>query len=140
MRPDNWMTFELSVPEMSDAGATGAASAVTGGAVGGGWTASGSAIGACGPEWPTAARIFSHTIGRGSIEPTIWLSTPSRCSQAWTIGEFGVDGHHGLDLRALVRIEGAEGIFRGKRDMVFAIGHRPVQQLLKSKLPQVQAT
>ena len=38
-------------------------------------------------------------------------------------GEFGVDGHHGLDLRALVGIEGAEGIFRGKRDMVFAIGH-----------------
>src|SRR5438445_501579 len=39
-------------------------------------------------------------------------------------GVFGVDGHHGLDLRALVGIESAERIFRGERDMVFAMGHR----------------
>jgi hypothetical protein len=39
-------------------------------------------------------------------------------------GEFRVDGHHGLDLRALVDIEGAERKFRGERDMVFAIGHQ----------------
>ena len=34
------------------------------------------------------------------------------------------------DLRPLVEIECAERIFRGERDMVFAIGHRPVRQLL----------
>ena len=34
-----------------------------------------------------------------------------------------VDGHQGLDLRPLVGIECAEGIFRGERDMVFAVGH-----------------
>ena len=55
-------------------------------------------------------------------------------------GEFRIDGHHGLDLRALVGIEGAERIFRGERDMVFAIGHQsqsnvqnPKVQVLKSK-------
>ena len=37
--------------------------------------------------------------------------------------EVPIDGHHGLDLRPLIGIEGAEGIFRGERDMVFAIGH-----------------
>ena len=35
-----------------------------------------------------------------------------------------VDGHHGLGLRPLVGIECAEGIFRGERDMIFAIGHQ----------------
>jgi len=39
-------------------------------------------------------------------------------------GKFPVDGHHGFDLRALVGIEGAECVFRGERDMVFAIGHQ----------------
>jgi len=39
-------------------------------------------------------------------------------------GELGIDGHHGLDLRTLVGIEGAERIFRRECDMVFAIGHR----------------
>ena len=34
-----------------------------------------------------------------------------------------VDGHHGLDLRALIGIQSAEGVFRGERDMVFAVGH-----------------
>ncbi|MGY3108592.1 hypothetical protein ACVWW7_005219 [Bradyrhizobium sp. LM6.9] len=29
--------------------------------------------------------MFSHTIGRGSIEPTIWLSTPIRYAHACTI-------------------------------------------------------
>ena len=29
--------------------------------------------------------MFSHTIGRGSTDPTIWFSTPSRNSQACTI-------------------------------------------------------
>src|SRR5258708_28074266 len=81
-RPDNWITFERSARELSAAGGASASTAATGGEGGG---ASGSAIGACGPEWPTAAQIFSHTIGRGSTEPTIWLSTPSRYSQAWTM-------------------------------------------------------
>jgi hypothetical protein len=76
------MTFELSAPEMS---ARGAASAATGAAGGGDCGASGNTSGACGPECPTAARMFSQTIGRGSTEPTIWLRTPSRYSQAWTM-------------------------------------------------------
>ena len=37
--------------------------------------------------------------------------------------EIPVDGHHGLDLSPLVSIEGAERVFRGERDMVFAVSH-----------------
>ena len=75
-------------------------------------------------ECPIAALMFSQTIGRGSTEPTIWFSDAEPVLPGLDDrGEFGVDGHHGLDLRALVGIEGAERIFRGERDMVFAVGH-----------------
>src|SRR4029078_345040 len=85
------MTFEPSAPEAErsapepPAAATGAASVSTAATGAGGGTASGSAIVACGPGTTIAAQIFSHTIGRGSTRPTIWLSTPSRYSQAWTM-------------------------------------------------------
>ena len=79
--------------------------------------------------------MFSHTIGRGSTEPTIWFSDAEPVFPGLDDrGEFGVDGHHGLDLRALVGIEGAERIFRGERDMVFAIGHRSDQSPRHSRI------
>ena len=68
--------------------------------------------------------------GRGSTEPTIWFSDAELVLPRLDHRrEVLVDGHHGLDLRALVGIERAEGIFRGERDMVFAVGHH-----LKSKI------
>ena len=54
-----------------------------------------------------------------SVEPVAEPVFPSLHDRS----EFGIDGHHGLDLRALIGIEGAERIFRGERDMVFAMGH-----------------
>src|SRR5882757_10740302 len=75
-RPVNWITLELS------AGSAGAASLGSGAATGAG--ASGNSSGACGSACPMALRMFSQTIGRGSTDPTIWFSTPSRYSQACT--------------------------------------------------------
>ena len=40
-----------------------------------------------------------------------------------------VGGHKCLDLCPLIGIEGAEGIFRGERDMVFAVGHHPKSKI-----------
>src|SRR6266487_4149918 len=92
------MTFELSTAA-DGASATGAGAATgsatttgsAGGSGGGGGGASGSTSGACcSVECPIAALMFSHTIGRGSTEPTIWFSTPSRYSQAWTSAVYSV--------------------------------------------------
>src|SRR5262245_14751941 len=41
--------------------------------------------GCCAADGPIAALMLSHTTGRGSTEPTIWFSAPSRYSQPWTI-------------------------------------------------------
>src|ERR1700722_8904428 len=46
-----------------------------------------------------------------------------------------VNGHHGLDLGALLSIKRAESVFRGERDMVFAVSHLKVQGS-----PEIQAT
>src|SRR3954447_10816630 len=69
----NRMTLGLSAEE---AGAT-AAEAV-------GCGASGSTSASCGPDSPAALLILSHTSGRGSIDPTIWVRTPSRYCHACT--------------------------------------------------------
>src|SRR6478609_338883 len=67
------------------AGASAGGSSTVGGGGGSGGGGSGNTKGACGSvEWPTAALMFSQTIGRGSTEPTIWFSEPSRYSHACT--------------------------------------------------------
>ena len=116
MRPDNWMTLD-------GVGGRPAGSATTGSDRRRRLLRAAPAAPAV-RNVPTAVLILSHTSGRGSTDPTIWFSDaelvlPRRDHRR----EVLVDGHHGLDLRALVGIEGAERIFRGERDMVFAIGH-----------------
>ncbi|MCS3932892.1 hypothetical protein M2175_007923 [Bradyrhizobium elkanii] len=45
---------------------------------GGGGEASGAGVSCAKSVRASSDRMFSHTIGRGSTEPTIWLRTPSR--------------------------------------------------------------
>src|SRR5262249_58644242 len=51
----------------------------------GGGGVPGTTSGACCALCPTASRTRSHSSGRGSTDPTIWLSTPRRNSHDRTI-------------------------------------------------------
>jgi len=65
-----------------------------------------------------------HTIGPRLDEPTIWLSTPSRYSQAWTTAVNSVSTAIMVSTCARSSASRVPRHIPRERDMVFAIGHR----------------
>ena len=112
-RFESRITFELS--------ANGACSTTTGGAGDGDGGASGSSSDACGSECAIAALMLSRA--RLDRADHLVQHAEPEFPGVHHYREILVDRHHGLDLGPLVGIERAEGVFRGERDMVFAVGH-----------------